>query len=198
MNGIEGRDRLDAAHTAGPAVPNPHDADAAIIGRAQQGDVEAFETLYRGSVGRIHALCLRLAGDATRAEDLVQEVYLRAWERLGTFQGRSQFSTWLYRLAVNRATDVLRSEIRRSQVVVLGESLADLVAPAVDGPARGAGLDLEAAIRVLPAGARLVFVLHDVEGYDHEEIATMTGVAVGTSKSQLYRARKLLREHLSR
>jgi RNA polymerase sigma-70 factor (ECF subfamily) len=179
-----------------PRLEAPAEPARGTIERAARGDVAAFETLYRLSVGRIHALCLRLAGrDRTRAQDFLQEVYLRAWERLGSFESRSQFSTWLHRLAVNRITDLMRAEIRRSSIQTIGDTEIEVAARQGD---RDAALDLEDGIRSLPDGARVVFVLHDVEGYGHPEIATMTGISIGTSKSQLHRARQLLRGRLSR
>lgn len=194
-------DRCDEPEKAtgdrrGPARGDSVEPDPATIEKARQGDLQAFETLYRSSVGRVHALCLRWSGgNAARAEDFVQEVYLRVWEKLAGFEGRAQFSSWVYRVAVNRLTDLMRVEIRRSELAPMDAEL---------DPVSGAGnrspetrLDLEAAIRSLPAGARAVFVLHDVEGYGHEEIAAMTGISTGTSKSQLHRARRLLRARLS-
>jgi RNA polymerase sigma-70 factor (ECF subfamily) len=179
-----------------PRVGEAAEPDRAIIERAASGDVAAFETLYRLSSGRIHALCLRLAGrDRARAQDFLQEVYLRAWERLGSFESRSRFSTWLHRVAVNRITDLMRAEIRRSLIQNIGDGEIEVAAR--DGD-RDAALDLEDGIRSLPDGARIVFVLHDVEGYGHPEIATMTGISIGTSKSQLHRARQLLRGRLSK
>jgi RNA polymerase sigma-70 factor (ECF subfamily) len=198
MTGSERRDAIEPGRQAADGVPSqPQAADWITVERARRHDLQAFETLYSQHVDRIHALCLRSCGDATRAEDLVQEVFVRAWERIGTFAGRAQFSTWLYRLAVNRITDVLRSEIRRSQLERAEDAARDalLARRTIEPEAR---MDLENAIRALPAGARLVFVLHDVEGHGHEAIAEMTDIAVGTSKSQLYRARRLLREMLSR
>jgi len=145
----------------------------------------------------VYALCLRLCGDPMRAEDLVQEVFLRVWQRIETFEGRSRFTTWLHRLTVNRVTDAIRAELKHAHDDRLSETAEELL-PATPARTPLAGIDLDAAIRMLPPGARYVFVLHDVEGYDHEEIATMSGFTVGTSKSQLYRARRLLREMLSR
>jgi RNA polymerase sigma-70 factor, ECF subfamily len=167
------------------------------VDRARGRDVRAFEELYRAHAGRVHALCLRMCGDPVRAEDLVQEVFLRVWQRIDTFEGRSRFTTWLHRLTVNRVTDALRAELKHAHDEQLSETAEELL-PASSGRAPIAGIDLDAAIRNLPAGARYVFVLHDVEGYGHEEIAAMSGITVGTSKSQLYRARRLLREMLSR
>ncbi|HVR69992.1 MAG TPA: RNA polymerase sigma factor [Vicinamibacteria bacterium] len=157
----------------------------------------AFEQLYRDHVGRVFALCLRLAGDASLAEDLAQEAFVRAWRKLGTFRGESAFSSWLYALTVNTALSERRARRRRTARVVTTDDLS-----AFDRPGRAArpdhGFDLERALATLPPGARAVLVLHDVEGYKHKEIADMTGIAAGTSKAQLHRARRLLREALAR
>ncbi len=181
-----------------PGVPAAAGAQrtAELVRRAQSGDVPAFEAIYRQFVGRTYALCLRLCGDAGRAEALVQDVYVRAWSKLATFEGRSAFGTWLHRLTVNVVIEELREQSRRADRVLAMEDLAavDVARPA---PPPGTALDLEQAIAALPPGARLIFVLHDVQGYRHEEIAEMTGLSVGTCKSQLHRARRLLREALA-
>jgi len=165
---------------------------------AQQGDVAAFERLYRENIDRVYALCLRMSGDAERAQELAQDVFVRAWEKLGSFEGKSAFSTWLHRLAVNV---VLGS--RRAEAIRIGRVFGTDDLEAYETPARGSSdpghaMDLERAIAALPSGARTVFVLHDVEGYKHEEIAEQHGIAVGTCKAQLHRARRLLREALER
>lgn len=166
------------------------------VRRAQQGDHAAFRALYDTHVGRVFALCLRLAGDPAEAEERTQDVFVRAWERLGGFRGESAFSTWLYRLTVNEVLQARRSSGRRTARVALAADPADLEqAPATSGPPSP---DLASAIARLPEGARTVFVLHDVEGYQHEEIAALVGIAEGTSKAQLFRARRLLREILGR
>jgi RNA polymerase sigma-70 factor, ECF subfamily len=167
------------------------------VRRAQQGDTAAFEQLYHAQVGRVFALCLRMAGDRTRAEELTQDVFVRAWEKLGSFEGKSAFGTWLHRLAVNLVLGDRRSESVRVGRVFGTESPEQFETPG-RGPDPGTGMDLERAIATLPPGARTVFVLHDVEGYRHEEIAAMQGSAVGTSKAQLHRARRLLRKALER
>ena len=176
------------------------DAPSAVtetVSRAQQGDVEAFERLYRENVDRIFALCLRMSGDAVRAQELTQDVFVRAWEKLAGFEGKSAFSTWLHRLAVNV---VLGN--RRAEGIRVGKVFGTDDLEAYETPTRprdpGDALDLERAIATLPPGARTVFVLHDVEGYKHEEIAELHGIAVGTCKAQLHRARRLLREALDR
>ncbi|HYH79178.1 MAG TPA: RNA polymerase sigma factor [Longimicrobium sp.] len=167
------------------------------VRRAQQGDVAAFEKLYRDNVDRVFALCLRMTGDGAKAEELTQDVFVRAWEKLATFEGKSAFSTWLHRLAVNVVLGGRRADgIRIGKVF----STDDLEAYETPGrpPDPGQAMDLERAIAKLPPGARTVFVLHDVEGYKHEEIAELHGLAVGTCKAQLHRARRLLREALER
>lgn len=168
-----------------------------LVRRAQGGDAHAFEQLYRRSAGRVHALCLRLTGDRVRAEELTQDVFVRCWEQLRSFRGESAFTSWLHRLAVNVVLMAARSERRRVRRVAPTGDPAELGGEgrATDPTAR---LDLEAAIRRLPTGAREVFVLHDVEGYGHAEIAELAGIAIGTSKAQLHRARRLLREMLER
>jgi len=161
---------------------------------ARAGDMAAFEELYRATVGRVHCLCLRMCRDPQLAEELTQESYIRAWQKLATFRGDSLFSTWLHRIAVNVVLGHFRSSGRRLDAVSGDE--VEPVEPVVPA-APGLALDLERAIAALPTGARTVFVLHDVEGYTHDEIAQMAGVAVGTSKAQLSRARALLRKALS-
>ena len=170
-------------------------ADPGLLA-AQAGDPDAFGKLYHAHVGRIFALCLRLAGDSQRAEELTQDVFVRAWERLSSFRGESAFTTWLHRLAVNVVLTDRRTAWRRSRRF---ERIDDPAAfeRGVDR-SEGVALDLEAAIGRLPEGARTVFVLHDVEGFTHDEIAKMTRIAAGTSRAQLFRARRLLRGWLER
>ena len=166
------------------------------VRRAQQGDVAAFEELYRAHIGRVFALCMRLSGDPGLAEDLTQDVFVRAWEKLGSFHGRSAFSSWLHRLTVNLVTSRWRGRKRRL-AHILPEADADPVETREPPSSPGLGLDLEKAIAGLPPQARMVFVLFDVEGYRHREIARLTGLSVGTSKAHLHRARRMLREVLS-
>ena len=184
-------DRTERGALAQPVPAEPESADAL---RAAHGDHEAFERLYRGHVDRIYSLALRMTGEDL-AEDLTQEVFIRAWKKLGSFRGDARFGTWLHRLAVNhilsRRETVRKREARR----VMGQGIMErMIAPRRRASAEG--LDIESALQTLPSRAKEVFVLYDVEGYAHEEIAEMTGVSVGTSKSQLHRARKLLREQL--
>jgi RNA polymerase sigma-70 factor (ECF subfamily) len=173
----------------------PAHFETADVGRAASGDQEAFERLYRGHVGRVYSLAVRMVG-AVEADDLTQEVFIRAWSKLGTFKGEAQFGTWLHRLAVNHILS-RRTVLRRREGRLLGGEgiMGRLMAP--KRRASGAALDLEQAIGQLPTRAREVFVMYDVEGFSHEEVADALGVSVGTSKSQLHRARMLLREQLS-
>lgn len=166
------------------------DGEGHLIARAAAGDAQAFEALYRRSCGRVYALCLRLSGSAERADELTQVVFVRVWERLRTFRGESAFSTWLYRLTVNAALEGLRTERRWADRVV--DVNVEMRAGAAEMP--GFRLDLEQAIARLPERARVVFVLFQVEGYAHEEIAALTGMSAGASKAQLHRARNLLQE----
>jgi RNA polymerase sigma-70 factor, ECF subfamily len=168
-----------------------------LVARASDGDESAFSALYRAHAGRIYALCLRLEADALRAEELTQDVFVHAWERLGSFRGESAFGTWLHRLAVNVVLTDRRSAWRRSRRIMVTDD-PSAFERAGEHEAPGDGLDLDQAIAALPAGARAVFVLHDVEGYQHGEIAALMGVAEGTSKTQLFRARRLLRKALER
>lgn len=161
---------------------------------AVQGDASAFERLYRASVGRVHGLALRMAGEDL-ADDLTQEVFIRAWEKLSTFRGDSSFNTWIHRLAVNLILSRRETIRRRQKRQVSAEGVLESIAGRQQSP--GLGVDLEAALTALPDGARQVFVLYDVEGYSHDEIAGMIGITSGTSKSQLHRARMILRTHLS-
>jgi len=169
--------------------------EATLISSAQRGDRGAFEQIYRLHVGRVYAICLRLEADERRAEELTQDVFVRVWNKMGSFRGKSQFSSWLYRLAVNVVMEDRRTRVRRSRNETPSEDAVTYASGHV-GRHTDASLDLELALRTLPSGARDVFVLYDVEGYKHEEIAAMMGITTGGSKAQLHRARKLLREVL--
>jgi RNA polymerase sigma-70 factor (ECF subfamily) len=170
-------------------------AERRLVEQAQSGDLVAFERLYRENERRVFALCLRLSSDVALAEELTQQVFVRAWRKLGTFRGDSAFSSWLYPLTVNVALSERRSRRRREARIVATDDPASLErAGATTTP--DAGFDLERALAKLPPGARAIFVLHDVEGRTHEEIAAMLDLAPGTSKAQLHRARRLLREAL--
>lgn len=166
-----------------------------LVRDAQNGDLVAFERLYRDNERKVFALCLRMSSDGALAEELTQEVFVRAWRKLGSFRGDSAFSSWLYPLTVNVALSERRSRRRRDARIFATEDPAGLErAPGTPRPE--AAFDLEKAMAALPPGARAVFVLHDVEGRTHNEIAAMLNLATGTSKAQLFRARRLLREAL--
>lgn len=167
-----------------------------LVVRAQGGDVAAFETLYRENVRRIYALSFRLEGNPQRAEELTQDAFVRAWNKLGTFRGDSRFSSWMHTLTTHLSYSDRRSRLRRGAREFATDDLEPLAPVNPERP--DIGMDLERALARLPRGARRVFVLHDIEGYKHDEVARQMGVAVGTSKAQLHRARKLLREALER
>ena len=171
-----------------------------LVARAQAGDQKAFRELYRQHAGRVYALCLRLTGNASDADERTQDVFVRLWDKLRSFRGESAFSSWLHRLTVNVVLNERRTTGRREQRVMIADD-PDSVVGAHAAPLRdvaGLSIDLERAIGELPDGAREVFVLFDIEGYGHAEIAALVGIAEGTSKAQLFRARKLLREKLER
>jgi len=163
------------------------------VALAAAGDASAFERLYRTHVARIHSLTRRMLG-THEADEVTQDIFVRTWQKLGQFRGESAFSTWLHRLAVNVVIE------RRRTFAINRERMSD-DATALDfvtvAPARSdLALDFEHALEQLPAGAREILVLHDVEGYKHREIAAMLGIATGTSKRQLHRARMLMRRYL--
>ena len=169
------------------------------MSRACAGDHGAFEAIYRRYCGRVYGLCLRLCADVGEAETATQDTFVRAWHKLDSFAGSGSLGGWLRRLATHAVADMRRQRRRRERLI---EELP-LVSAAAEGvgPGRvrsGLSIDLERAIARLPAAARTVFVLHDVEGFRHREIAELMGTAAGTSKAQLHRARKLLRVMLAR
>jgi RNA polymerase sigma-70 factor (ECF subfamily) len=167
--------------------------EQSLVTGAQRGDEAAFERLYRSHVGRIFALCLRMTGDRELAEELTQSSFVRIWEQLGKFQQKSSFGTWSHRVALNVLLEDLRSKARRPKLATsLGEPALRIAKTA----SPGGRLDLEWAIGSLPERARQIFVLYEIERLQHHEIAEMLGIAVGTSKAQLHRARQLLREML--
>jgi RNA polymerase sigma factor (sigma-70 family) len=167
------------------------------VALAAQGDAGAFERVYQAHLGRVYNLARRMAGPES-AEELTQDVFVRAWQKLATFRGESSFATWLHRLAVNVIIERFRAiGTARDRFLEDGETALERM-PDRPTPTRyDTRMDLDAAMKRLPAGARTVFVLHDIEGYRHEEIGNLLGVSVGTSKSQLHRARMTLRTHLN-
>ena len=169
-------------------------ADAADAALAAAGDAQAFERLYRRHAARIHTLALRMLSAEEDAADATQEVFVRTWQKLGLFRGDSSFGTWLHRLAINVILARRTALATQRQRFTGGLDDLDFAAPAQAAPEHR--VTFEAAVGTLPRGAREVFVLHDVEGYKHEEIAGLLGISAGTSKSQLHRARMALRRHL--
>ena len=177
-------------------------SEAAAIERAKQGDAEAFETLYNLHKRRVYSLCLRMTANTAAAEDLTQEAFLQLFRKIGTFRGESAFSTWLHRMAVN----VVLMQLRKKGLPVVsleetmeGEDEAPRKEPGADDPRLAGSIDrmqLQLSIKALPPGYRMIFLLHDVEGYEHNEIAEMIGCSIGNSKSQLHKARMKLRELL--
>jgi RNA polymerase sigma-70 factor (ECF subfamily) len=161
-----------------------------VVRRAQQGDVEAFERIYRTHSPAVYALCRRMVGDERESRDLVQDVFVRTWQRLTTFRGQSALGTWIHRLAVNVVLEQLRSAKRDTLRFIDDDD--DALPSSTNERQLDTAMDLDRALVRLPAGARSVFVLHDIHGYSHDEIAQMTGIAPGTARAQLWRARRAL------
>jgi len=187
----------DAATVRPDAAAADAEGERALVAAAGRGDVAAFEALYRHHVGRVHGVIVRLVGGAgVRADDLTQEAFVRAWQALPAFRFEAAFSTWLHRLAGNTALMELRRRRSRPQDDGDDAALDFLGAADSAGHATALSMDLERAVASLPPRARAVLVLYDVEGWKHEEIAAELGMAVGSSKAQLHRARSLLRARL--
>jgi RNA polymerase sigma-70 factor (ECF subfamily) len=186
---VSGPDLVNGA----PDTADPWRADAMAAAR---GDRAAFERLYRAHTQRVYSVCMRMVVDRNKAEELTQDVFVRVWQKLPTFRGDSLVSTWLHRVAVNVVLTHRKSENAGKNRAVSDDEAIEHT------PGRGAfvgeRVDLEAAIAGLPRGARQVFVLHDVEGFTHEEIGEQLSISPGGSKAQLHRARMLLRQALSR
>lgn len=184
-----------------PQSAKGSDDTAALVALAARGDVRAFERLYERSAGRVYAVCIRMTGDAQRAREFTHDAFVRAWERLSTFRGEAAFETWMHRIAVNLVLGADRAERRRLARVVPADDEPD-------GESRGAfgqaapdvetRVDLERAIAALPPRARQVFVLHDVEGYRHDEIADRLDLQSSSVRAQLHRARQLIMRMLNR
>ncbi len=176
--------------------------EAQLIERAKLGDAQAFQALYDKHKRRVYSLCLRMTANTAEAEDLTQEAFLQLYRKIGTFRGESAFSTWLHRLSVN----VVLMQLRKKSLPVV--SLEETTQGEEDTPKKDFGaedlalagsidrLQLQKAVEDLPPGYRMIFVLHDIEGYEHNEIATIVGCSIGNSKSQLHKARMKLRDLL--
>jgi len=203
-SGLESDGLAASLQPAAPTAPAPPlTPDAIILAQAQAGDHTAFAQLYSVHKRRVYSLCLRMLGNVAEAEDLTQESFLQLHRKIATFRGDSAFSTWLHRLTIN----VVLMHLRRKGLNLI--SLDEALDPSPEyGPARSFGapdlrltgsidrMTLEKAVENLPAGYRLIFVLHDIEGYEHNEIATLLDCSIGNSKSQLHKARMKLREAL--
>jgi RNA polymerase sigma factor (sigma-70 family) len=185
----------DAPTSPGPA--GPADDDHALARASAGGDLAAFETLYRRHAGRVHGVILRLVGQQhSRAEDLTQEAFVRAWQALPAFRFESAFGTWLHRLAANTALMELRSRRGRPGMDNDEDAFDSIGSMDTAGHHAALSMDLGRAVSSLPPRARAVLVLYDIEGWKHEEIAEALDMAIGSSKAQLHRARKLLRARL--
>ena len=207
---------MGSAHLTLVPLPEDRDGERALARLASSGDESAFEQLYRAHSPRVFALCLRMSGSRQRASELTQDVFVHIWKRLGTWRGESALSSWIHRLTVNLVLSNVRGEQRRQKHEMTDDLRDDERStthagypPQTGGQRRPThaesrrtnvedAIDLERAIAGLPTGARTVFVLHDIEGYQHDEIAKITGTAEGTCRAQLHRARKLLMEALER
>ena len=175
--------------------------ELALVERCRKGDLAAFETIYRTHSGRLYSVACRMLGNPADAEDMLQEIFLAAHRKLDSFRGESALGTWLFRLATNLCLDHLRSRAARTAQVT--DALDDEPSLADSGSRKlaertVAKMDLERAMARLPEGCRTAFVLHDVEGLEHREVAEMLGIAEGTSKSQVHKARLRLRAMLGR
>jgi RNA polymerase sigma-70 factor (ECF subfamily) len=178
------------------APPPSNQVTVEDVALAAQGDTGAFERVYHAHLGRVHSLARRMAGPES-ADELTQDVFVRVWQKLGTFRGESSFGTWLHRLAVNVIIERFRAlGTARNRFLADGDAALERMSDPPSAVRFDTRMDVDAALKRLPTGARTVFVLHDIEGYRHEEIGELLGVSTGTSKSQLHRARMTLRAHL--
>ena len=183
----------DYSQRMGSATAKAMSDEPALVTQAQNGDTRSFEVLYRLHIDRVYGLCLRMTGNVGEAEDCAQEAFIQAWKKLDKFRGDSAFGTWMHRIAVNAVLGRIRKSKReRDRIQVVAETASSPASVADSGELR----DLSDAIDRLPEGARHVFVLSAVYGYSHEESSKMLGIAVGTSKAQLHRARRLLAQQL--
>lgn len=186
-------DTNDYSRRMATAASDVQSDEASWIRRAQRSDARAFEALYRLHIDRVYGLCLRMTGNASEADDCAQEAFIQAWNKLDKFRGDSAFSTWLHRIAVNAVLGRMRKSKREQDRIM---AVAEEVPPPVMTGDQGDLRDLSEAIDRLPQGARHIFVLHAVYGYSHDEAADMLGIASGTSKAQLHRAKRLLAQQL--
>ncbi len=183
----------DYSQVMATASTDAFSEERALIRRAQRSDARAFEGLYRMHIDRVYGVCLRMTGNVSEAEDCAQEAFIQAWNKLDKFRGDSAFSTWLHRIAVNAVLGRMRKSKREQDRIA---AVSDVVPVTIDTGDSGEMRDLSEAVDRLPEGARNVFVLHAVYGYSHDETGDMLGIAAGTSKAQLHRAKRLLAQQL--
>jgi RNA polymerase sigma-70 factor (ECF subfamily) len=183
----------DYSQSMSTANTNAYAEERALIKRAQSSDAQAFEALYRLHIDKVYGICLRMTGNVSEAEDCAQEAFIQAWNKMQKFRGDSAFSTWLHRIAVNSVLGRMRKTKREQDRIM---AVAETSMPTLDTGDTGELRDLSDAVNRLPEGARNVFVLHAVYGYSHNEAGNMLGIAAGTSKAQLHRAKRLLAQQL--
>ncbi len=193
MEALLAADTNDYSRLMATASTDAFADERALIKQAQRHDSRAFEALYRLHIDKVYGVCLRMTGNVSEAEDCAQEAFIQAWNKLQKFRGDSAFSTWLHRIAVNAVLGRMRKSKREQERIL---ALADTLSPSIDTGDNGELRDLSEAIDRLPEGARHVFVLHAVYGYSHDETGDMLGIAAGTSKAQLHRAKRLLAQQL--
>ena len=193
MDGLLATGAPEIIHEAVSVTAQPASADLQVA-RAQRGDSRAFEALYREHVDRIYGLCLRMTGNVAEAEDCTQEAFIQAWTKLDKFRGDSAFGTWMHRVAVNAVLGRMRKSKREHERL---QAVSDVTPPRESIGDSSSLQDLEELVGKLPNSARHVFVLHAVYGYSHDETGDMLGIAAGTSKAQLHRAKRLLAQQLT-
>lgn len=194
MQAVQSAVECFPVHEAGAVTDEVAEQEQDWLARARRADVGAFESLYRAHIDRVYGLCLRMTGNVSEAEDCAQEAFIQAWKQLSNFRGDSSLATWLHRIAVNAVLGRMRKSRReQDRIRAVSESWPEASTVGDSGGLR----DIEQAMDSLPSGARHVFVLHAVYGYSHEETGEMLGIASGTSKAQLHRAKRLLVQQLN-
>jgi RNA polymerase sigma-70 factor (ECF subfamily) len=183
----------DYSQTMATASTDAEIDERTLIKKAQRSDARAFEALYKLHIDRVYGICLRMTGNVSEAEDCAQEAFIQAWKKMDKFRGDSAFSTWIHRVAVNAVLGRIRKSKREQDRIM---AVTDIAPPTVATGDTGELRDLSEAVDRLPEGARNVFVLHAVYGYTHDETGEMLGIATGTSKAQLHRAKRLLAQQL--
>lgn len=193
MNALLAINMNELEHEPVPLAESLQSDEMGMVRRAQAADAKAFEALYRRHVDKVYGLCLRMTGNAAESEDCTQEAFIQAWNKLDKFRGESAFGTWLHRVAVNVVLGRIRKSKREHDRI---QAVGDIAPPPASIGDSSELRDLEAAMNNLPSGARHVFVLTAVYGYSHDETGGMLGIAAGTSKAQLHRAKRLLEQQL--